>query len=211
MSNALKGMIAGLVATLVVSGLMLINSATELMPQIQIIQWLTAVGTLSVPAAWMDHFIVGVIIWGLLFAVYDGAASRPAPWLKGIIFGAFAWLMMMVTFMPLAGAGFFGAKVAISTHIGLLVLNLIFGAVLGVTYGFLGVVAPAGIAVSPAAETVPVTEVERLRLSSPDYSFNDDLPSSSPSGRTVAIIFGSIIGFMALVVLVMEFRQTFGF
>jgi hypothetical protein len=80
-----------------------------------------------------------------------------------------------------------------------------------VTYGFLGVVAPAGIAVSPAAETVPVTEVERLRLSSPDYSFNDDLPSSSPSGRTVAIIFGSIIGFMALVVLVMEFRQTFGF
>jgi uncharacterized protein DUF6789 len=130
MSNALQGMIAGLVATLVLSGLMVLNSATDLMPQIHIIRWLTALGTLSVPAAWMDHFIVAVIIWGLLFAVYDGAASRPTPWLKGIIFGVFAWLMMMVTFMPLAGAGFFGSKVDISTHIGLLVLNLIFGAVL---------------------------------------------------------------------------------
>jgi len=211
MSNALKGMVAGLVATLVLSGLMVLNSATELMPQIHIIRWLTALGTLSVPAAWMDHFIVGVIVWGLLFAVYDGAASRPAPWLKGIIFGVFTWLMMMVTFMPLAGAGFFGAKVDISTHIGLLVLNLIFGAVLGVTYDLLGVVAPVRLAASPAGETVPVTEAERLRLSSPDYSFNDDLPSSSPSGRTVAIIFGSFVGFMALVVLVMEFRPMLGF
>jgi hypothetical protein len=210
MSNPLKGMVAGLVATLVLSGLMVINSATELMPQIHIIRWLTALGTLSVPSAWMDHFIVGVIIWGLLFAVYDGAASRPEPWLKGIIFGLFAWLMMMVTFMPLAGAGFFGAKVDISTHIGLLVLNLIFGAVLGVTYGFLGVVAPVEIAVGPA-ETAPLTEAEKLRLSSPDYSFNDDLPSSSPSGRTVAIIVGSIVGFMTLVVLVMEFRSMLGF
>jgi len=190
---------------------MVLNSATELMPQIHIIRWLTALGTLSVPSAWMDHFIVGVIIWGLLFAIYDGATSSPAPWLKGIIFGVFTWLMMMVTFMPLAGAGFFGAKVDISTHIGLLVLNLVFGAVLGVTYGFLGVVAPVRIAVSPAEMTVPVTEAERLRLSSPDYSFNDDLPSSSPSGRTVAIIFGSLVGFMALVVLVMEFRPMLGF
>ena len=63
MSNALKGMVAGLVATLALSGLMVLNSATDLMPQIHIIRWLTALGTLSVPAAWMDHFIVGVIVW----------------------------------------------------------------------------------------------------------------------------------------------------
>src|SRR5437879_8693249 len=148
MSNALRGMIAGFIATLVLTALMLLNGALDLIPEINIIRLLTTLGTLSVPAAWMDHFIVGVIVWGLLFAVYDGAASRPAPWLKGIIFGVFTWLMMMVTFMPLAGAGFFGAKVDISTHIGLLVLNLIFGAVLVVTYGFLGVVAHVRIAAS---------------------------------------------------------------
>ena len=210
MSNALKGMIAGLVATLVLSGLMVINSATGFMPEIHIIRWLTALGTLSVPSAWMDHFIVGVIMWGLLFAVYDGAGGGPEPWLKGIIFGLFSWLMMMVAFMPLAGAGFFGAKIDVATHIGLLALNLIYGTVLGVTYGLLGVVAPVKIAVGPV-ETVPLTEAERLRLSRPDYSFNDDLPSSSPSGRTVAIIFGSIVGFLALIVLVMEFRSILGF
>jgi Family of unknown function (DUF6789) len=210
MSNALKGMVAGLVATLVLSGLMLINSATGFMPEINIIRWLTALGTLSVPAAWMDHFIVGVIVWGLLFAVYDGAASGPQPWLKGIIFGVFSWLMMMVMFMPLAGAGFFGANIDTSTHIGLLAVNLMFGAILGVTYGFLGIVAPIKIAVGPV-EVVPVTEAERLRLSSPDYSFNDDLPTSSPSGRTVAIIFGSVVGFLVLVVLIVEFRSILGF
>src|SRR5258705_12956792 len=117
MSNALKGMVAGLVATLALSGLMVLNGAMDLMPQIHIIRWLTALGTLSVPAAWMDHFIVGVIVWGLRFAVYDVAASRPAPWLKGFIFGAFTWLMMMVCFMPLAGVGFFGAKVEYASMI----------------------------------------------------------------------------------------------
>src|SRR6266702_577053 len=83
MSNALKGMLAGFVATLVLTALCLLNSAFDLIPQINIIRLLTTLGTLSVPSAWMDHFIVGAVVWGLLFAVYDGAATRPAPWLKG--------------------------------------------------------------------------------------------------------------------------------
>jgi hypothetical protein len=59
MSNALKGMLAGFVATLVLTALMLLNSAFDLIPQINIIRLLTTLGTLSVPSAWMDHFIVG--------------------------------------------------------------------------------------------------------------------------------------------------------
>jgi hypothetical protein len=143
MSNALKGMIAGLVATLVLTALMVLNSTMNLMPEIHLIGWLTSLGTLSRPAAWMDHFIIGVAVWGLLFAVYDGLATRPSPWLKGIIFGVFAWLIMMVTFLPLAGAGFFGAKIDITAKVGLLVLHLIYGLVLGATYGLLGVMMPA--------------------------------------------------------------------
>ena len=84
MSNAMKGMLAGFVATLVLTALMLLNSALDLIPQINFIRLLTTLGTLSVPSAWMDHFIVGVVVWGLLFAVYDGAATRPAHWLKGV-------------------------------------------------------------------------------------------------------------------------------
>src|SRR6266516_6342210 len=130
MSNALKGMIAGFVATLVLSGLMVLNSTMDLVPQINIIRLLTTLGTLSTPSAWMDHFIVGVLVWGLLFAVYDGVATRPAHWLKGIIFGVFTWLMMMVAFMPMAGAGFFGAKIGITAVVGMLILHLIYGVVL---------------------------------------------------------------------------------
>ena len=61
---------------------MLLNSTMDLMPQINIVRMLANLGTLSATAAWMDHFIVGVLIWGLLFAVYDGVATRPAHWLS---------------------------------------------------------------------------------------------------------------------------------
>jgi len=211
MSQVLKGMTAGFVATLVLSALMILNGIFSLVPQIDIIRLLTALGTLSVPSAWMDHFIVGVVVWGLLFAVYDSAAARPAHWLKGIIFGVFAWLMMMVVFTPLAGAGFFGAKLGIEALIGLLILHLIYGFVLGATYGVLGVVVPVrGPVISPA-EKAAATDDFVLPMRAADYSFNDDLPSSSPSGKTVLIIFGSLVGFMVFIVLVMEFRSTLGF
>ena len=121
MSNTAKGMIAGLIATLVLSVLMLLNGSLDLIPTINVIQLLMSLGTLSAPSAWMDHFIVGVVVWGLLFAVYDSATTRPALWLKGIIFGMFAWLIMMVAFMPLAGAGFIGAKIGIMAVVGLVV------------------------------------------------------------------------------------------
>jgi hypothetical protein len=211
MSNAVKGMIAGLVATLVLTALMVLNSTMNLMPQIHLIGWLTSLGTLSRPAAWMDHFIIGVVVWGLLFAVYDGLATRPSPWLKGIIFGVFAWLIMMVTFLPLAGAGFFGAKIDITAKVGLLVLHLIYGLVLGATYGLLGVMKPVGSAVSRSEQTVTAIDPEKLlRMKNPNYSFNDDLASSSPSGKTVLFIFGGLVGFFVLVVLVVEFRTTLG-
>src|SRR5258708_8166096 len=102
MGNALKGMIAGFVATLILSGLMLLNSTMGLMPQINIVRMLANLGTLSTTAAWTDHFIVGVVIWGLLFAVYDGVATRPPHWLNVIIVRALSWLMMMDSFCPLA-------------------------------------------------------------------------------------------------------------
>ena len=63
----------------------------------------------------------------IVFAVYDGVATRPAHWLKGIIFGVFTWLMMMVAFMPMAGAGFFGAKIGITALVGLAVTFLLVG------------------------------------------------------------------------------------
>jgi uncharacterized protein DUF6789 len=211
MSNALKGMLAGFVATLVLTVLMLLNGAFDLIPQINIIRLLTTLGTLSVPSAWMDHFIVGVVVWGLLFAVYDGAASWPAYWLKGITFGVFAWLIMMVAFMPLAGAGFFGAKIGITAPVGLLIVHLIYGVILGATYGLLGVLVPVRAAVILANEgTAEIVADGPNPYTMNSGDINDHLPTSSPSGKTVLIIFGGLVGFLGLTVLVLEFRATFG-
>jgi len=212
MSNAMKGMLAGFVATLVLAALMLLNGALDLIPQINIIRLLTTLGTLSVPSAWMDHFIVGVVVWGLLFAVYDGAASWPAHWLKGIIFGVFAWLIMMIAFMPLAGAGFFGAKIGIAAPVGLLIVHLIYGVVLGATYGLLGVLVPVRAAVILTnAGTAEIVADGPNPNTTNSGDINDHLPTSSPSGKTVLIIFGGLVGFFVLVVLVLEFRATLGF
>src|SRR5215203_5066071 len=147
MQNELKGLIAGFAATLAITVVLLINNAMNLIPQIDIIGLLVKMASLTRAAAWMDHFIVGVVVWGLAFAAYDGLAPGLANWLKGLIFRVFAWLMMMVTFLPLAGAGFFGAKIGMTPVLGLLFLHLVYGVVLGVTYGLLGLWVPVKVAV----------------------------------------------------------------
>jgi hypothetical protein len=142
MSNSMKGMLSGLVATLVLSGLLLLKSTMDLVPELNLIRLLVNLGSISVVQAWMDHFIIGVVVWGLLFGVYDSMASRPAHWLKGIIFGVFAWLVMMVLFMPLAKAGIFGSKIGPIAAVVTLMYHLVYGAVLGTTYGLLSTWAP---------------------------------------------------------------------
>jgi uncharacterized protein DUF6789 len=137
MSNSMKGMIAGLVATLVLSALLLLKSTMNVVPELNLIRLLTSLGSITVIQAWMDHFIVGVVVWGLLFGAYDSIAKRPAHWLKGIIFGVFAWLVMMVLFMPLAKAGLFGYRLGAMAGVVTLMYHLVFGAVLGTTYGLL--------------------------------------------------------------------------
>ena len=137
MSNSMKGMVAGFVATLVLSALLLLKGSMNIAPELNIIRLLVSLGSIQQVAAWMDHFIVGVVIWGLLFGAYDAVAERPGHWLKGIIFGLFAWLMMMVVFMPLAKAGLFGNRIGIMAPLVTLVYHLVYGVVLGTTYGLL--------------------------------------------------------------------------
>lgn len=143
MSNSMKGMVAGLVATLVLSGLLLLKGTMNLVPELSIISLLMSLGSITLVQAWMDHFIVGVVAWGLAFGAYDSLASRPAHWLKGIIFGVFAWVVMMVLFMPLAKAGVFGWKIGPMAAAVTLIYHLVYGAVLGTTYGLLSAWVPA--------------------------------------------------------------------
>lgn len=158
MSNSTKGMIAGFVATLALTALLMLKSTMDLAPHLNIIRLLTQLGSIGTVAAWMDHFIVGTLVWGLLFGAFDAVYEKGAYWLKGIIFGVFAWLMMMVLFMPMAKAGFFGSKIGIEAPLVTLLYHLVYGVVLGVTYGLLTVRAPLKTpAVSPQTHDASVS------------------------------------------------------
>jgi hypothetical protein len=136
-------MLAGLVATLVLSGVLVLKGNWDLWPEVNIIRLLVNLGSIQTVAAWMDHFIVGVVVWGLMFSAFDAMWESRAYWLKGLIFGVFAWLLMMVLFMPLAKAGWFGTRIGPMAAIVTLGYHLVYGLVLGVTYGLLTAYYPA--------------------------------------------------------------------
>jgi len=143
MSNSTKGMLAGLIATLVLSALMWAKSSMGVAPELNLITLLTNLGSIGTVAAWMDHFIVGVVVWGLLYAAFDAVADTWPHWFKGLVFGTFTWLLMMILFMPLAKAGFFGAKMGWHAPAVTLIYHLVYGVVLGVSYGLLTTWVPA--------------------------------------------------------------------
>lgn len=135
-SNIWKGMVAGVVATVVLSALMIMKSMMGLMPALNVIAMLSKMMGTSLPAAgWVAHFVIGTAVWGGMFAWLDPHLPGGSHWLKGIVFGVGAWSLMMIAVMPMAGAGLFGAHFGMMAPVMTLVLHIIFGAVLGAVYG----------------------------------------------------------------------------
>ncbi|MEO5764531.1 MAG: DUF6789 family protein [Casimicrobiaceae bacterium] len=132
-----KGMAAGLVATVVLSAIMLVKANMGIMPELDVIKMLSTMLDGGNPAVgWAAHFMIGTVVLGLLFA----AISRPGLegyWWRGVLFGIGAWFLMMVIVMPMAGAGVFGLNLGIMTPVMTLMLHLIYGVVLGAVYGAL--------------------------------------------------------------------------
>lgn len=140
MSKWNRGLLAGLAATIVLSVLMVIKSAMGLMPAVDAIAMLTQLGAehFGLPSSpvvgWAAHFVIGVVLWGLVFAgTYETWPSAPP--VKGAVFSVMIWLLMMSMFMPMAGAGFFGTNIGATPAVATLVLHLIFGLVLGGVFG----------------------------------------------------------------------------
>lgn len=135
MTNLNKGFLAGFVATIVLSALMIGKQMMGLMPELNTIKMLTGmVGAPTPIIGWIMHFILGTFIWGGLFTVLD-ARLPGGHVVNGLIFGTLAWLLMMILVMPMVGAGLFGMALGIMAPVMTLVLHLIYGAVLGGVYG----------------------------------------------------------------------------
>lgn len=134
MTKIVNGMIAGFVATLAMSALMLAKKMMGIMPELDPIHMLSEMMGGSAAVGWMGHFAIGTIVWGIGFALINGLIPGKSQVTKGIIFGIAAWLMMMIAVMPMAGAGFFGLNIGLMAPVMTLMLHVIFGAVLGKTY-----------------------------------------------------------------------------
>lgn len=140
MNSTIKAVIAGFIATVVLSAIMVMKSVMGIMPAMNAIAMLThmAHGMLGTPASpmvgWVLHFIIGTVLWGILYAllfnVLPGRTALP----KALVFSVGAWLLMMVLVMPMAGQGLFALHIGAMAAVATLMLHLIWGAVLGFVY-----------------------------------------------------------------------------
>jgi hypothetical protein len=133
MKNKLfAGVLAGMVATVVLSLLMVMKGMMGVMPGLDVVKMLAAMMGAGLAVGWAAHFMIG-IGYGIIFSWTENLLPGNAT-VKGMILGTLAWLMMMVAVMPMAGAGMFGLNMGVMAPVATLILHLIFGAVLGFTY-----------------------------------------------------------------------------
>ncbi len=136
MTHIGKGLLAGLAATVVLSALMLMKAMMGVMPALDIAKMLAGMmGSPDSPLlGWAAHFLIGVVGYGIAIALL-GHRMGGSPTISGVIIGVVGWLMMMVVLMPMAGAGLFAMSMGAMAPVMTLVLHLVFGAVLGWTFG----------------------------------------------------------------------------
>jgi uncharacterized membrane protein YagU involved in acid resistance len=135
-----RGIIAGFIATVVLTVLMLVKEMMGLMPELNVISMLSTMANakMGMPGTpmvgYLLHFVIGAIVFGVLFHLLNGSLPGGNQLMKGIVFGVVAWLLMMLLVMPMAGAGMFGMSMGVMAPAMTLMLHVIFGAVLGFSY-----------------------------------------------------------------------------
>ena len=137
MSDVVKGMVAGGVATAVLSVLMLLISSTGYEPQLELTRMLMTL--LDAPKdfalGWTLHILIGSVVLGGFFAYVEPRLAANTHIKGGTLYGVLTWLVVMLFFMPSVGAGYFGFQLSLLAPIVMLALQVIYGAVLGWTYG----------------------------------------------------------------------------
>jgi hypothetical protein len=161
MPTSWKGVIAGFFATTVLSAIMLLFSAAGVLPQLDIVEHIDKLGSIQRAAAWVDHYIVGALLWGPIFAAFDATTKESRPrWQKGLMFGLITWFFMMILFMPVVGAGLFGLRLGLIEPVGMLGMNLVYGLVIGVVFDLLDRKFPTKALIS---EEPPLPEMAKFK------------------------------------------------
>ncbi|MDA3922891.1 MAG: hypothetical protein PF501_19765 [Salinisphaera sp.] len=129
-----KSVVAAFIATVVLSLAMIIKAFSHLLPAFNAIELIHGITGGPLIMGWVGHFVIGTLVWGTLFALFYALLPGRGALAKGLAFSVAAWLAMMVLFMPVAGAGFFGLAIGAPVILAALVLHLIWGVVLGLSY-----------------------------------------------------------------------------
>ena len=132
MNKFVKGIISGLVATIVLSILMIMKSKMGLMTDVNVIAMLASKMGGNTVMAWVAHFMIGMIGYGIAYVLIFSKLPFQSILLRGIVLGMAGWLAMMVAIMPMMNAGIFGLNLAsgMMVPVATLMLHVIFGAVL---------------------------------------------------------------------------------
>jgi hypothetical protein len=130
MINIGKGVIAGLLASAAASGAIFLGSLAGVLPAADPVHAASGV-TLSPPGlSWVMHFALGTFLWGPLLAVMSPILPSPF-WFKGVVFGALAWLLMHLATWAADPAS------PPQANLQPILLHVLFGGMLGWTYGTL--------------------------------------------------------------------------
>lgn len=135
MSTA-KALLAAFIATIVLSVLMMLMPAMGILPMMDMPRLIAGIAGVpdSPSLAWILHFVVGTVGYGLAIKIAAGALPGKSLVKLGMGIAVLGWLILMLVLMPMAGAGLFAMNLGAMAPIMTLILHLVFGAVLGWTY-----------------------------------------------------------------------------
>ena len=139
-SNIIKGIIAGFVATIVLTLFMILKKTMGVMPELDPVQMIADMAAQkmgiepNIIIGWVMHFGIGSVAWGVGFAILNDVLPGSNQIVKGIVMGLGAWMLMMVATMPMAGAGLFGMSMGVMAPVLTLILHIIFGVALGFSF-----------------------------------------------------------------------------
>ena len=126
-----RAIIAGLMATLVMTAVGLWVAPLMGIPAMNPAQMLSGAMGGSTVLGWMGHLTIGVVL-AIGYAI--GAPALPGPgWLRGALYGIAPWLLAQIVVMPMMGMPVFSGSAAVA--MGSLIGHLVYGAVVGAIYG----------------------------------------------------------------------------
>lgn len=129
--NLLKAMIAGIAGTVAMTIVSVYVAPMMGMPKMNPADMLAGQMGGSMVMGWAGHFMIG-IVFAVAYAFV--AKSLPgAPWMRGALFGVAPWLLAQAAVMPMMGMSFFSGSMLMAG--GSLIGHVIYGTVVGATYG----------------------------------------------------------------------------